>query len=203
MMKRQTRGVEPPKKKTSRAFKGNRPLADSRINRSGLSRGAVAPPFRLPTPAGGEVALEAYRGRRLLLVFSDPKCGPCRELMPELEALHQRTPDIEVLVISRGNVEAVKAEFAEHPASFPVAVQKRWEISRRYAMFATPVGYLIDEAGVIASDVSSGAEAILVLLASAQILALLKSVKKLQNSFKAKLAKANHAGEAKLEKRHG
>jgi len=202
-MKRQTQGVDAVKKKGSRAFKGNRSLAASRINRSGLSRATVAPPFRLPTPAGGEIALEAYRGRRLLLVFSDPKCRPCRELMPELEALHKRTPDIEVLVISRGDIGAVKAEFAEHPVSFPVAVQKRWEISRRYAMFATPIGYLIDEAGLIAGDVASGAEAILVLLASSQILALLKSVKKLQNSFKAKLAKANHAGQAKLEKHHG
>jgi peroxiredoxin len=202
-MKRQTQGVDAVKKKSSRAFKGNRSLAASRINRSGLSRATVAPPFRLPTPAGGEIALEAYRGRRLLLVFSDPKCRPCRELMPELEALHKRTPDIEVLVISRGDIGAVKAEFAEHPVSFPVAVQKRWEISRRYAMFATPIGYLIDEAGLIAGDVASGAEAILVLLASSQLLALLKSVKKLQTSFKAKLAKANHAGQAKLEKHHG
>jgi len=130
---------------------------------------------------GGEIELDAYRGRRLLLVFSDPQCRPCRELMPELESLRKRTPDIEVLVVSRGEIEAVKAEFADRPVSFPVAVQRRWEISRRYGMFATPIGYLIDEAGVLASDVATGSVAILVLLASAQIFTLLKSVKKLQN----------------------
>jgi len=162
----------------------------------------MAPSFRLPLLGGGEIGLEAYRGRRLLLVFSDPHCRPCRELMPELDALHKRTPDIEILVISRGDIEAVRTEFTGRPVSFPVAMQKRWEISRRYAMFATPIGYLIDEAGVTASDVATGMEAILVLLASSQILALLKSVKKLQNSFR-KLANASQPGGTQREKHHG
>jgi len=42
-----------------------------------------------------------------------------------------------------------------------VLLQKHWEISRRYAMFATPIGYLIDEHGIIARDVAVGAEAVL------------------------------------------
>jgi peroxiredoxin len=32
--------------------------------------GARAPSFRLPSAAGGEVALEDYRGRRVVLWFS-------------------------------------------------------------------------------------------------------------------------------------
>src|SRR5271165_4358480 len=91
------RGAFIMKKETAREPKGNRPLSESRINRSGLSQGTTAPVFKLPSIDGGEVSLETYRGRRLLLVFSDPKCGPCRALMPELAALHKRTPDIEIL----------------------------------------------------------------------------------------------------------
>jgi peroxiredoxin len=184
------------KKKTARASKGNRPLSESRINRSGLSQGTAAPAFKLPSIDGGEISLEAYRGRRLLLVFSDPQCGPCRALMPELAAFHKRTPDIKILVISRGNLEAVKAELAERPAAFPVAVQKRWEISRRYAMFATPIAYLIDESGVIASEVAIGPEPILILLASAQILTLVKSIKLLKDS----LASRNRANRPRRSK---
>jgi len=170
-------------KQTSRAYKGNRPLSASRINRSGLPRGTPAPLFKLPLLNGGEVALEAYRGRRVMIVFSDPKCKPCHALMPELIAFHQRTPDIDILIISRGNIEAVRAEFEERPAPFPVAVQKSWEISRRYAMFATPIAYLIDESGKIASDIAAGPEPILILLASAQILTLVKSVKQLKDAL--------------------
>lgn len=170
-------------KQTSPAYKGNRPLSSSRINRSGLARGTTAPLFKLPLLAGGEVGLDAYRGRRVLLVFTDPKCRPCRELMPELVSLHKRTPDIEILLISRGNIEAVRSEFAEQPVPFPVTVQKSWEISRRYAMFATPIAYLIDEAGKIAGDIAVGPEPILILLAGAQILTLVKSVKQLKDAL--------------------
>jgi peroxiredoxin len=183
-------------KQTSHAFKGNRPLSSSRINRSGLAKGTTAPLFKLPLLAGGEISLDAYRGRRVLLVFTDPKCGPCRELMPELASFHKRTPDIEILAVSRGNIEGVRSEFAEQPVPFPVALQKSWEISRRYAMFATPIAYLIDEGGKIAGDIAVGPEPILILLASAQILTLVKSVKQLKDALMKK-AKARQAPRAK------
>ena len=180
-------------KEASRTFKGNRPLAESRINRNGLARGTVAPPFTLPLCDGGEISLTAYLGRKLLLVFSDPNCGPCRELMPQLTLLHKRTPDVEILMISRGRIEAVEAELAERPANFPVAVQKSWEISRRYAKFATPIAYLIDEHGKTASEVTSGPEPILILLASAQMLTLAKTIKAQRDSLMKKI-KANRGG---------
>jgi hypothetical protein len=44
-------------------------------------------------------------------------------------------------------------------------LQQHYEISRRYAMFATPIAYLIDEAGMIAQDVSVGTDAIRELMA--------------------------------------
>ena len=47
-------------------------LARSRINRDGLKAGTRALNFRLPRLEGGELSLEELRGRRVLLVFSDP-----------------------------------------------------------------------------------------------------------------------------------
>ena len=57
-------------------------------------------------------------------------------------------------------------KIAEHGLTFPVALQRHWEISRDYGIFATPVGYLIDERGVIAADVAVGAKAILALVSA-------------------------------------
>jgi hypothetical protein len=42
----------------------------------------------------------------------------------------------------------------------PIALQQQWEISRRYAMFATPIAYLIDEQGIIVEDVAVGTESV-------------------------------------------
>ncbi len=148
-------------------FKGNRTLAESHINRNGLKPGTPAPGFRLPRIDGGELALEEYWGKRLLLLFSAPDCGPCNDLAPKLERLHRAHPEIEVLMVSRGDEGSVRAKAAQQGLSFPVVSQRQWEVSRLYAMFATPVAYLIDEKGVIASEVAVGEESILGLLSGA------------------------------------
>jgi peroxiredoxin len=54
-----------------------------------LKAGTSAPSFRLPRLDGGELSLEELRGKRVLLVFSDPP-GSCNAL-PELEKFHRAT----------------------------------------------------------------------------------------------------------------
>jgi peroxiredoxin len=104
-----------------------------------------------------------FRGRRLLLVFSDPNCGPCDELAPLLQELHVERPDLQVLVISRRDAEATAAKAEALGITFPIVMQQQWEISKQYGMFATPIGYLIDERGIVAKDVAVGVEPILAL----------------------------------------
>ena len=69
-----------------------------------------------------------------------------------------------MVMISRGEPKDNRAKVKEHGLTFPVVLQQHWEISRRYAMFATPIAYLIDEAGIITHDVAVGADAIRKLL---------------------------------------
>jgi peroxiredoxin len=136
----------------------------------------VAPGFSLPELDGHSISLEEYRGRRIILVFSDPNCGPCNILAPRLEELSRRTPDIQVIMVSRGDPETNKAKATEHHLTFPVLLQRRWEVSRLYAMFATPIAYYIDQEGVIRGNVAVGAEQIIRLLAAAAIKALLETI---------------------------
>jgi peroxiredoxin len=140
------------------------PLKKSRLVRDGLKAGAVAPDFQLPRVGGTEVSLAQYRGRRVLLVFSDPKCGPCNELAPSLQQRHAQRAECDIIMVSRGGVEANLHKMAEYGITFPVALQKQWEISRLYGMFATPIAYLIDEEGIIAAPVAVGPDRILALL---------------------------------------
>jgi peroxiredoxin len=148
---------------------GKRSVEESKIARDGLPAGTPAPDFTLPLLHGGELSLSEYQGRKVLLVFSDPKCGPCDQLAPQLEQLHRRTPGIQVLMISRGEAEANRVKAAQHGLTFPILLQQQWEISREYAKFATPIGYLIDEEGIIAREVAIGVEPILALLSAPAI----------------------------------
>lgn len=159
------RRVAAPPTATHKHLPGERPLSQSRIEREGLKAGTPAPSFSLPEVRGGSVSLDAYRGRPLLLVFTDPHCGPCDTLAPRLAELSRqpRAAGLKVVVIGRGNAEDNRAKAEQYAFTFPVALQQRWEVSRAYGIFATPVAFLIDERGVIARDVALGPDAILAL----------------------------------------
>jgi peroxiredoxin len=143
---------------------GKRSLEDSQIPRNGLPVGSEAPEFHLPLLNGGELSLADYRGRKVLLVFSDPHCGPCEQLLPALEAHARQGTGAQVLMISRREVDANRAKVAQYGLTFPMVLQQQWEISREYALFGTPVAYLIDAEGRTMAEGAVGAEAILALL---------------------------------------
>ena len=56
--------------------------AQSFIASEGLPVGSVAPSFSLPNAQGENISLSDLKqeGRQLILVFSDPACGPCSKM---------------------------------------------------------------------------------------------------------------------------
>jgi peroxiredoxin len=145
---------------------GERPLTESRIERNGLKAGTPAPSFRLPDLDGGTVALEDFRGRRVLMVFTDPNCGPCEELAPHLVRLDRQHRDagLALLLVARGDIEENRRKAEKHGFEFPVVLQERWKLSKEYGIFAVPVAFLIDEEGVITRNVARGVDEILALV---------------------------------------
>jgi len=139
-------------------------LQNSRIQRNGLPQGTVAPQFSLPGLYGGVFTLDTWKNNLVLLVFSDPNCGPCADLSRELQKRHVEGIDIKIVAISRGEIEANRLKAQELELSFPILLQQKWEISREYGIFVTPVAYLIDGHGVTCRDVAIGREAILSLI---------------------------------------
>jgi peroxiredoxin len=146
-----------------RRLKSERSLEESHIERNGLKAGTEAPNFRLPDLQGHNVSLDDYRGQRVLLVFSDPNCGPCDELAPHLARLHQdhRRNRLAIVLVGRGSNEENRSKAEKFGFQFPVVLQDKWKLSKEYGIFATPVAFLISENGVIAKDVAVGKDAIL------------------------------------------
>jgi peroxiredoxin len=142
-----------------------RSVRESKLERGGLKAGAPAPSFELPDLEGHPTRLEAHRGRRILLVFSDPNCGPCDALAPELARLDREDGDggLAIVMVSRGGVDENRRKADDNGIDFPVLVQPGWQISKKYRIFETPVAFLIDEDGVIAEEVAKGPTEILAL----------------------------------------
>ena len=148
-----------------RRLPGERPLSASRIEREGLKVGTRAPVFRLPDLQGRMVSLEEYRGRQVLLVFSDPHCRPCDELAPHLVRLHRNHANngLALILVGRGEREENRRKAEQHGFQFPIVLQEKWKLSKEYGIFETPVAFLIREDGVIAKEVAVGTDAILAL----------------------------------------
>jgi peroxiredoxin len=89
----------------------------------------------LPRLDGGELALEDYRGRRVLLIFSDPECGPCQLLVQHLEKFHRQSRAVQVLMVSRRDIESNRRKAKASGLTFPVVLQRHWEISLLYGMW--------------------------------------------------------------------
>ncbi len=133
-----------------------RPLSESAIPRDGLARGVSAPAFELPRIGGGRIGPADFAGRGWVLVFSDPFCVPCAGLSGELESLYRQSSGRALLMVSRSGEETNRAMIAAYDLTYPVAVQRHWEVSRQYARLATPVAYLIDAHGKITSPPAFG-----------------------------------------------
>ena len=142
-----------------------RPLSESRIVRDGLKAGTPAPAFSLPDIHGGTVSLDQFRGRKVLLVFSDPQCGPCDMLAPKLVRFHRKHGNngLAVVMVGRGDGEENRKKATQHGIAFPVVLQEKWKLSREYGIFATPTGFLIGQDGVIVRNVATGPDEVMAL----------------------------------------
>jgi methylamine dehydrogenase accessory protein MauD len=123
----------------------------SRLGRSGLKPGKQAPDFTLARVPDGEVSLRDFAGRKVLLVFVQTRCGPCHDIMPELNKLARQNRELQIVAVNHSTPEEARQWTDETEAHFPVLIQEDWAVSKRYEVFATPFGFLIDERGFVAA----------------------------------------------------
>jgi methylamine dehydrogenase accessory protein MauD len=132
----------------------------------GLKVGEPAPYIELPDLNGATVSLTHFRGERVVVLFWDPWCGHCREMIPELKARKNNLPEEapRLLVVSTGTEEANRVM----GLSSPVLLDEQLAVGRVFGAPGTPSAVLIDEQGRIASELAVGAPAVLALVRAPQ-----------------------------------
>ena len=104
------------------------------------------------------------RGRRVLLIFSDPSCGPCAALRPDIRRWQtDHAPRFTLAVISCGDAAANRAHAAEHGLE-RVYLENDRHVSAAFGVTGTPAAVLISADGKIESEVAGGATAIRALI---------------------------------------
>jgi thiol-disulfide isomerase/thioredoxin len=128
----------------------------------GLPVGVEAPAFALEGLYGETLTLDSLRasGKPVMLLFTDPNCGPCNALLPEIGRWQEEHSEkLSIALISRGTSEENKAKTSEHGVS-GVLLQKDWEVSESYEVRGTPSALVVRPDGLIGSGVAGGSEVI-------------------------------------------
>jgi len=132
----------------------------------GLPVGTTAPPFTLPGLRGETLTLDALRAgdAPVLLVFSEPGCGPCNSLLPDLGRWQRdHASRLNLAIVTRDTAEANRAKSAEHGLR-NVLLQSDREVAASYLVTGTPSAVLVASDGTIASALAEGADAITALV---------------------------------------
>jgi thiol-disulfide isomerase/thioredoxin/uncharacterized membrane protein YphA (DoxX/SURF4 family) len=124
--------------------------------------GRMAPELELEDLDGRPFSLLDLEGRRVLVLFWDPSCGFCAQMLSDLAAWAGDPPAgaPELVVVSRGSIASNRAL----GLAATVLVDADWSASWSFGASGTPMGLLVDEEGRIASGIAAGAPAIFELL---------------------------------------
>ena len=105
--------------------------------------------FVLANLAGSKTDLTAYRGKPVLVHFFATWCEPCREELPALQRLVDRSGEAPVMVmaISVGEVELrVRRFFKDMAITYPVLLDSDRAVARAWEVHALPTTYVLDAA---------------------------------------------------------
>jgi len=112
----------------------------------------VAPDFTLQSRDGEVLSLAGLRGQVVMINFWATWCGPCREEMPHLEALHQRYSALGFTLLGV-NVEENSADalawLEDSPVTFSILFDPENRVSELYDVVAMPSTVLVDRQGTV------------------------------------------------------
>jgi peroxiredoxin/uncharacterized membrane protein YphA (DoxX/SURF4 family) len=142
---------------------------DEEEEEEGLPYGAPAPAFSLSGLYGETMTLDALRAaeKPVMLIFSDPNCGPCNAMMADVGKWQRDHADkLNVAVISRGSLEENRNKKKQHNLT-TVLMQQDNEVADAYMTYGTPTAVLVRPDGTIGSAPAGGADEIRTLVKQA------------------------------------
>jgi thiol-disulfide isomerase/thioredoxin len=121
--------------------------------------GSQAPPFHDVDAVRGSfpASVSALRGRVVLLDFWATWCGPCRVVIPKLDALQARfgAQGLSVLGVSSEEPQDVALFTQRMGMHYEVGVDRHGQTTRSYGVGSLPTLVVIDRRGVV-RDVAIG-----------------------------------------------
>ena len=118
-----------------------------------VKKGDAAPSIKLADLTGKKMDLAKLRGRRTLLLFWNPACGFCQQMLPKVKAWKVPAGAPELVVISAGSLEDNRAQGFRGQ----VLLDPHFGCGQVFGAAGTPSAVVLDEEGRVASEVAAEA----------------------------------------------
>jgi methylamine dehydrogenase accessory protein MauD len=135
---------------------GIRGLVRQAILPAPVKKGDSVPSLRFPDLQGKSIDLAKLGGRRTLLLFWNPSCGFCQQMLADVKEW-ERTggdEDADLVVVSAGSL----TENREQGFRSTVLLDPGFAGLHVFNAAGTPSAVILDQAGRVASDVGVGAD---------------------------------------------
>lgn len=107
--------------------------------------GSMAADFRLEYPDGRCGRLSDHKGKSLVLIFYDPECVHCGEIIHQLDASRCLQGMSVLAVYTEGNEDVWRTTLTEMPADWKVAIDRDSIVDKAiYDIPVMPMIYLLD-----------------------------------------------------------
>jgi len=129
-----------------------------------LAIGEPMPPIDLPAVDRPTISLDQFKGRPLLLLFWNPACGFCTQMLHRLRAweISATERSLQLLLISTGAHD----DHHQMHLQAPIALDEHSTVATLLGAGGTPSAVVIDASGRIASPLAAGADAIFAMAGS-------------------------------------
>jgi len=114
----------------------------------------LAEDFTLKKADGGMFQLSEHRGKVVFINFWATWCPPCREEMPAMERLFQRSQkdSLVMLAVSVDADPTVVAQFLkEQRFTFTIGLDPKMKLADTYGVRALPASFIVDRQGHLAA----------------------------------------------------
>jgi thiol-disulfide isomerase/thioredoxin len=109
-----------------------------------------APNFTLKSMDGKNLKLSEMTGNVVLINFWASWCGPCREEMPLLNALHKKYAPLGFTVLGvnvEEQLDGARDFLSNVPVDFPILLDNENKVSKQYKVVAMPTTVVVDRDG--------------------------------------------------------
>lgn len=115
--------------------------------RTELPEGTKAINFTLKSNDNNNIKLSELRGQVVFVNFWATWCGPCRQEMPALDALHKRygKSGVTILGVNSGDSQNEAQKYLnETPVNYPILFDNDKSVTKKYKVSTLPQSVLVD-----------------------------------------------------------